>query len=97
MTVDSHVIYITSFVLIIFALIIGFIGIVFIMKEPFESVDYNDSSDWVSTSVPQDVSFECLTVPKEKRKGTSLIKLDKIITKRFPIVIEYPWNWYQTQ
>ena len=24
-------------------------------------------------------------------------KLDKIITKRFPIAIEYPWNWYQTQ
>lgn len=100
--VDTHVMYITSFILIIFALIIGFIGCVVVMRqESFESVSGKGVSDinenWISTTVPQDVRFACQTVPPEKRKGVNLVQLDKVITKRFPIAIEYPWNWYQTQ
>jgi hypothetical protein len=108
MVVDSHVIYITSFILIIFALIIGFIGCIVMMKESFESVsgkgvsdvsgvsgEENINENWLSTTVPQDdTSFTC---QKVSNNGTSLIQLDKVITKRFPIVIDYPWNWYQTQ
>ncbi len=108
--VDTHVMYITSFILIIFALIIGFIGCVVVMRqESFESVSGKGVSgkgvsgkggineNWLSTTVPQNVKYTCQTVPPEKRKGVNLVQLDKIHTKRFPIAIEYPWNWYQTQ
>lgn len=52
------------------------------------------SPPYFDSYVPQDVKYTCKS---EKVKGTNLEYLNTIQTKRFPIEIEIPYNWYNTQ
>lgn len=55
------------------------------------------SPPYFDSYVPQDVKYTCNTCKSEKVKGTNLEYLNTIQTKRFPIEIEIPYNWYNTQ
>lgn len=89
--------------LIIFSIsILFFMFLILVMfrKEFFQDVPENlfqkYPENYIDTLVPNNLKYKCQSDP-QKFKGTSLVRMDKIISNRHPIEIEVPWNWYSTQ
>lgn len=81
---DSHTIFILSVVVIIAIFVIMLLAAIALCSEKFSSVKpftKSEEDDY------RDPSFE----------GTSLVEVTDFLTRRHPIAIETPTNWYSTQ
>lgn len=81
---DPHTIFIVSVVVIIAIFVIMLLATITLCSEKFTSVNTEDDKDFERY---RDPDFE----------GTSLVEITDFLTRRHPIAIETPTNWYSTQ
>lgn len=101
---DVHKIYIGSFVVVIVVLVIVVCAVA-LSKESFaDSVKGplgKTRSGFVDTVVPQNLRYGDVTPTYQGLgnglRGTSVVNVSAIDSNRFPIAIETPTNWYNTQ
>ena len=82
-------------------------------KEPFKNTGLNSlsrnpylnakktNSRYLESYVPSDLGYSDITgyydSMDDALDGTSLVNISAIESKRFPIMLETPTNWYNTQ
>ena len=67
-----------------------------IFKTKEEEENQKQKQDYIDTSVPNNLGYTC-GIKSPLMKDTNLVEISEIKSKRFPIAIETPWNWYSTQ
>lgn len=99
---DTHTIYLLSIVVIIVIFVLLIWGAIHVVGrsfslEPFSNNEGNAAnSQWIDTLVPGGMGYNC-GLKSPLMKGTNMVSVSTIDSKRFPIAIETPWNWYTTQ
>jgi len=86
---EQHTIFILTIVVIIVIFVFLLWGIINV-KDNFTNTEFKS----LDTIVPQNMKYKCY---KGRVKGTNLTNIDTIETNRFPIEIEQPQNWFNTQ
>ena len=93
-------------VVIIVIFVLSLLAVFVLSKETFTNpgmiFNKNNDKEFTDTVVPQNLGYSDITSYYNERmedglKGTSLVNVSAIDSGRFPIMLETPTNWYNTQ
>lgn len=104
---NTHNIFICSIIIVVVVFCLMILGCIAIMKEPFRNIGMEPMKKkkkkvrWDDTTVAMNLGYSDITDYYNSLdnglEGTSLVNISSVDSNRYPIMIETPTNWYNTQ